>query len=168
MLVSTVSFDGPALNWFRSQEERDKFTSWTNLKERMLVRFRSSKDRTISAQFLRIKQESTMEEYRNLFDKLVAPLSDLPERLVEDTFMNGLVPWIRAEVAFCRPKSLAKMMEVAQLVENREILRREANLNRYSGRKNSVQASGGVIKLPLIVLLEKLREIPHFLLERSP
>ncbi|TYK02775.1 Transposon Ty3-I Gag-Pol polyprotein [Cucumis melo var. makuwa] len=114
----------------RSQEEREKFTSWTNLKERMLVRFRSSKDRTISAQFLRIKQESTMEEYRNLFDKLVAPLSDLLERLVEDTFMNGLVPWIRAEVAFCRPKSLAKMMEVAQLVENREILRREANLNR--------------------------------------
>ena len=134
----------------------------------MLVRFRSSKDGTICAQFLRIKQESTAEEYRNLFDKLVAPLSDLQERVVEDTFMNGLLPLIRAEVAFCRPKSLAKMMEVAQLVENREILRREANLNRYSGRKNSVQASGGVIKLPLIVLLEKLREIPHFLLELSP
>ncbi|KAA0045301.1 transposon Tf2-1 polyprotein isoform X1 [Cucumis melo var. makuwa] len=35
MLVSIVSFDGPVLNWFRSQEERDKFTSWTNLKERL-------------------------------------------------------------------------------------------------------------------------------------
>ncbi|KAA0056333.1 transposon Tf2-1 polyprotein isoform X1 [Cucumis melo var. makuwa] len=33
MLVSTVSFDGPALNWYRSQEERDKFTSWSNMKE---------------------------------------------------------------------------------------------------------------------------------------
>ncbi|KAA0034862.1 Transposon Tf2-9 polyprotein [Cucumis melo var. makuwa] len=82
------------------------------------------------------------EEYRNLFDKLVAPLSDLPERVVEDTFMNGLLPWIRAEVAFCRPKSLAKMMEVAKLVENKEIFRREANLNGYSDRKNSVQAFG--------------------------
>ncbi|KAA0057627.1 ty3-gypsy retrotransposon protein [Cucumis melo var. makuwa] len=57
--------------------------------------------------------------------------------------MNGLLPWMKAEVAFCRPKSLAEMMEVAQLVENREILRREANLNGYSGRKSSVQASGG-------------------------
>ncbi|XP_050942545.1 uncharacterized protein LOC127149990 [Cucumis melo] len=27
MLVSTISFDGPALNWYRSQEERDKFLS---------------------------------------------------------------------------------------------------------------------------------------------
>ena len=56
--------------------------------------------------------------------------------------MNGLLPWIRAEVAFCRPKSLAKMMEVAKLVENKEIFRREANLNGYSDRKNSVQAFG--------------------------
>ncbi|KAA0045155.1 Transposon Tf2-9 polyprotein [Cucumis melo var. makuwa] len=35
------------------------------------------------------------------------------------------------------------MMEVAQLVENREILRREANLNGFFGGKNTVQASGG-------------------------
>ncbi|KAL0534102.1 hypothetical protein IC582_028383 [Cucumis melo] len=57
--------------------------------------------------------------------------------------MNGLLPWIRAEVAFCRPKSLAKMMEVAQLVENRESFRREANLNGHSDRKNFVQTLGG-------------------------
>ncbi|KAL0556619.1 hypothetical protein IC582_005133 [Cucumis melo] len=141
MLVSTVSFDGPALNWYRSQEERDKFTSWMNLKERLLVRFRSSKDGTICGKFLRIKQESTAQEYRNLFDKMVAPLPDLQERVVEDTFMNGLLPWIRPEVAFCRSKGLAEMMEVAQLVENKEILRNEANLNRFSGEKNSVQAT---------------------------
>ena len=34
------------------------------------------------------------------------------------------------------------MMEVAQLVENREILRNEANLNGFSSGKNSVPASG--------------------------
>ncbi|KAA0043238.1 transposon Tf2-1 polyprotein isoform X1 [Cucumis melo var. makuwa] len=142
MLVSTVSFNGPALNWYRSQEERDKFTSWANLKERLSVRFRSSKDGTIYGQFLRIKQESTVEEYRNLLDKLIAPLSDLQERVVEDTFMNGLLPCIRAEVAFCRPKGRAEIIEVSQLVENREILRNEANLNRFSGGKNSVQTTG--------------------------
>ena len=43
MLVSTISFGGHALNWYRSQEEREKFISWSNLKERLLVRFRSSK-----------------------------------------------------------------------------------------------------------------------------
>ncbi|KAA0041878.1 transposon Tf2-1 polyprotein isoform X1 [Cucumis melo var. makuwa] len=111
--------------------------SWMNLKERPLVRFRSSRDGTILGKFLQIKQENTVEEYRNLFDKLVAPLSDVQEEVVEDTFMNGLIPWIRAEVAFCRPKGLVEMMQVAQLVENRELIRNEANLKSLMSGKYS-------------------------------
>ncbi|KAA0047682.1 ty3-gypsy retroelement transposase [Cucumis melo var. makuwa] len=91
--------------------------------------------------FLQIKQKTTVEEYRNLFDKLVAPLSDLQERVVEETFMNGLFPWIKAEVAFCRPKGLAEMMKIAQVVENREIIKGEANLSGFSGGKYAPQAS---------------------------
>ncbi|KAA0066460.1 uncharacterized protein E6C27_scaffold21G005610 [Cucumis melo var. makuwa] len=139
MLVSTISFDGPTLNWYRSQEERDKFLSWGNLKERLLIRFRSSLDGTVLGKFLRIQQESSVEEYRNLFDKLVAPLSDIPEKVVEDTFMNGLLPWIRAEVFCGRPKGLAEMMQIAQLVENKEFAQNEAKLNGYSCGKYNPQ-----------------------------
>ncbi|KAA0047644.1 Ty3/gypsy retrotransposon protein [Cucumis melo var. makuwa] len=49
---------------------------------------RSSRDGTVLGRFLRAKQESTVDDYRNLFDKLVAPLSDVPDPVVEDTFMN--------------------------------------------------------------------------------
>ncbi|KAL0542645.1 hypothetical protein IC582_008834 [Cucumis melo] len=146
MLVSTISFDGPALNWYRSQEERNKFVSWSNMKERLLIRFRSSKDGTIGGQFLRIKQEGSVEEYINLFDKMVAPVNDLPEWVIEDTFMNGLLPWVRSEVVFCRPKGLAEMMEAAQMVENRELVRMEAKMSGYSGGKLTSQtASNGRI-----------------------
>lgn len=62
----------------------------------------------------------TVEEYRNLFDKWVAPLSDLSEKVVEETFMPGLKPWIQAEMDFCEPKGLAQMMRIAQKVENKE------------------------------------------------
>ncbi|TYK16772.1 Transposon Ty3-G Gag-Pol polyprotein [Cucumis melo var. makuwa] len=141
MLVSTICFDGPALNWYRSQEEREKFVSWTNLKERLMVRFQSTREGTVCGRFLRILQETTVEEYRNRFDKLVAPLSDLEDRVVEETFMTGLFPWIRAEVILCRPKGLAEMMLTAQLVEDREILRNAANLNSYIGGKQSATLS---------------------------
>ncbi|KAA0050629.1 transposon Tf2-1 polyprotein isoform X1 [Cucumis melo var. makuwa] len=127
--------------FFTPKEEREKFLSWSNLKERLLVRFRSSRDGTVLGKFLRVKQETTVDEYRNLFDKLVAPLSDVPDSVVEDTFMNGLFPWIRAEVVFCRPKGLAEMMEVAQLVENRELIRNEANLNGFAGGKYPPQST---------------------------
>ncbi|KAA0053433.1 ty3-gypsy retrotransposon protein [Cucumis melo var. makuwa] len=75
------------------------------------------------------------------FAPKVAPLSDVPDSIVEDTFMNGLFPRIRAEVVFCRPKGLAEMMEVAQLVENRELIRNEANLNGFAGGKYPPQST---------------------------
>ncbi|TYK22245.1 ty3-gypsy retrotransposon protein [Cucumis melo var. makuwa] len=92
---------------------------------------RSSRDGTTLGKFLRIKQETTVEEYRNPFNKLVAPVSDVQEKVVEDTFMNGLL----AELAFYRPKGLAKMMQVARLVKNKELIRKEASLNGFSGGK---------------------------------
>ena len=119
MTVATINFEGPVLNWYRSQEERDKFIDWANLKERLLVRFRSTREGSLYGRFLRIQQTTTVEEYRNLFDKLVAPLSDLPEKVVEETFMSGLKPWIQAEMDFCEPKGLSQMMRIAQKVENR-------------------------------------------------
>ena len=49
--------------------------------------------------------------------------------------MGGLLPWIKAEVEFCRSVGLSQMMKYAQMVGNREIMRREANLLCYSGTK---------------------------------
>ena len=72
--------------------------------ERLLVRFRSSREGSLYRRFLRIQQTTTMDEYQNLFDKWVAPLSDLLEKVVEETFMSGLKLWIQAEMDFCEPK----------------------------------------------------------------
>lgn len=85
------------------------------MKERLLIRFRSAREGSICSCFLQIKQESTIEEYRNLFDKLVAPLSDLQGRVVDETFMNGLLSWIKAEVEFCRLKGLEQMMQIIHI-----------------------------------------------------
>ena len=32
MIVYVISFDGLALDWYRSQEEREKFKDWADLK----------------------------------------------------------------------------------------------------------------------------------------
>ena len=88
---------------------------------------------------------TAVKEYRNLFDKLVAPLSDLPEKVVEETSMSGLKPWIQAEIDLCESKGLSQMMRIAHKVENREGIRREANLPGYSGGK--LNSSGSSIKV---------------------
>ena len=67
----------------------------------------------------------------------MAPLTDLPEKVVEETFVSGLKPWIQAEMDFCESKGLAHMMKMAQKIENREDIRREENLPGYSGGKTT-------------------------------
>lgn len=86
LTVTVINFEGAALDWYRVIEEHDPFHGWNDLKLRLLVRFRSSKIRSVCGQFLAIRQESTVEEYRNRFDKLVAPLPQLPVEVLENTF----------------------------------------------------------------------------------
>ncbi|KAA0061684.1 transposon Tf2-1 polyprotein isoform X1 [Cucumis melo var. makuwa] len=37
LTVAVISFDGPALDFYRSQEEREAFKGWDDLKQKMLV-----------------------------------------------------------------------------------------------------------------------------------
>lgn len=98
IVVAVISFDGTALDWCQSQEEQDPFKDWQDLKQRLMIRFRSVSEGSIYRKFLAIRQEITVEEYRNLFDKLVVSLPQLPKEVLEETFMNGPSPWIKAEV----------------------------------------------------------------------
>ncbi|KAA0051026.1 transposon Tf2-1 polyprotein isoform X1 [Cucumis melo var. makuwa] len=43
LTVVVISFDRAALDWYQSQKEREPFVNWSNLKQRLLVRFRSKK-----------------------------------------------------------------------------------------------------------------------------
>ena len=101
-----------------------------------MKQFRSIRERSIHGRFFAIKQTSTVNEYRNLFDRLVVPLTDLSNKVLEETFMNGLFPWIRAKVEYSEPVRLPQMMCLAQKAEVRELIKREANLYDYSGGKN--------------------------------
>ncbi|KAA0063300.1 Ty3/gypsy retrotransposon protein [Cucumis melo var. makuwa] len=129
LTVAVISFDGPALDWYRSQEEREAFKGWQDLKQKMLVRFRSICDGTLVGRFLTIKQETTVEEYRNRFDKYLAPVAFLQPVVLEETFMNGLSPWLKSEVETWEPVGLAQMMKMALKIENREMVRKECGLS---------------------------------------
>lgn len=122
-----------ALDWHRA-EEQDSFPDWKTLKKRLLQRFRLAKQGMICGQLQEMKQETTVEEYINLFDKLVAPFLQSDE-VLENTFMNWLVPWVKADVKCWEPVGLINMMKVAQLLENWEIVRSKACLSPINNKK---------------------------------
>ncbi|TYK11117.1 transposon Tf2-1 polyprotein isoform X1 [Cucumis melo var. makuwa] len=124
LTVVVISFDGSALDWYRSNDELEAFKNWDDLKQRILVRFRTIQDGTLGGKFFSIKQETTVEEYRNIFDKLLAPLAFLQTMVLEETFMNGFSPWLKTEVDTLDTVGFAQMMKLALKIENREMVRR--------------------------------------------
>ncbi|TYK09954.1 Ty3/gypsy retrotransposon protein [Cucumis melo var. makuwa] len=134
MSVAIISFDGLALDWYRSQDERESFKSWDDLKQKMLTRFQTIRDGTLVGRFLTIKWETTVEEYRNRFDKYLAPVAFLQMVVLEGTFMNGLSPWLKTEVDVLEPCGLARMMKLGLKIENRKRVRNECGLISVYGR----------------------------------
>ncbi|KAA0037917.1 ty3-gypsy retrotransposon protein [Cucumis melo var. makuwa] len=117
--IAVVSLEGRGLNWFRWAENRKRFRSWRELKERMYNRFRCRDFGTACARFLAIKQEGTVSEYLQKFEELSAPLPEMAEEVLEGTFTNGLDPRIRKEVFSMRAVGLEDLMEAAQLAEEK-------------------------------------------------
>ena len=108
----------------------------------MLTHFRTIRDGSLVGRFLTIKQESTVEKYRNRFDKYLTPMAFLQTIALEETFMNGLYPWLKTKVSVLEPVGLAQTMKLALKMEHKEMVRREVlDLQYY------ISTGGGEISL---------------------
>ena len=96
--------------------------SWDDFKQRLLLRFCPSQNGTLHEQFLAIRQEGTLAENRRTFELLSAPLHGLSMEVLESTFVKGLRLKVKADLRLMRPHRLAQMMELAQLIEDRNMI----------------------------------------------
>ena len=93
-------------------------------------------------QFLAVRQQGTVAAYRREFEILATPLKGISEEVMESTFMNGLLPEIRAELRLLKPYGLGHLMEMAQRVEDRNLAMRAAREpNGPNGPKSSKMLS---------------------------
>lgn len=94
----------------------------------MLRRFQLSQEGSLCAQFLALRQTTTVKEYRQQFEKLASPLQNVSEEILECNFINGLHTYIRAEVQLLNPVGLDQMMKVVQRVEERNLMMQQGQL----------------------------------------
>lgn len=119
--VSVISFEPDIVDWFCWANKRRRIKSWEELKSRLFSRFRPPQEGTLMARFLALKQDGTVAEFRKKFEIYSAPIPHVAEDVLENSFLNGLKPQIRADVLSRRPIGLEEIMEEAQLVEDRNI-----------------------------------------------
>lgn len=117
--------------------------NWDDFKRRLLMRFRLSQDGTLHEQFLAIRQEGTIAEYRRDFELLLAPLQRLSMEALESTFVKGLRPEVKPELRLMFPNGLGQIMELVQLIEDLNTIVKR--VSEYSGPRinRAFSAQGG-------------------------
>ncbi|XP_022848903.1 uncharacterized protein LOC111371244 [Olea europaea var. sylvestris] len=139
--AAAVCFEGEALAWYQWEDGRQTFQRWEDLKAALLLRFRPSQEGTNLEKFLALRQEGTVRDYGRMFEVLAAPLTTVPEDILEGNFINGLKPLIRAEVRLLKPRGLDLIMELAQRVEDRNELVRQAQGSYGPGKMRNTSYS---------------------------
>ncbi|KAF4360325.1 hypothetical protein F8388_005737 [Cannabis sativa] len=120
-----ISFSGDALLWYQYESNKRTIHSWEEMKQLLLRHFCDSHEVTLYDQFLTIRQEGTVSEYKKQFIKLLAPLKTVDPVVHLSTFMNGLLPSLKAELRIHRPRNLEEAMEIVQDIEDKNKLTRQ-------------------------------------------
>ena len=115
-----VCMEGKALAWYNWEEGHHQFNGWEEFKERLLLRFRSSQEGNLHEQLMSLLQTSTVQENRQQFEMLSAPLQELPPSMLEAAFVNGLRLDIQEELQQLDPSGLLGKMRAAQRIEEKQ------------------------------------------------
>ncbi|XP_010533307.1 PREDICTED: uncharacterized protein LOC104809111 [Tarenaya hassleriana] len=113
MRYATISLEGQALQWFSLQQRHKPFRGWSDLKQRITIRFGE------------------------------AQVSNVSEEVVESAFRGGLQTEIREMVEVLKPQTLDKTIELALRLEGRSICSggkshgKENRFPRYNSNSNS-------------------------------
>ena len=125
ILVSSLSFDGPALNWFIVTERLRPFDDWEDFKSQLLDRFGPLE--SAMSRLLALKQVGSVGEYLTQFEEIASELpkgKDRHEMFLEGVFVNGLREEIKDMLPLFQPKGFDEIIAQARRLENSRFLER--------------------------------------------
>lgn len=118
--LAQLCMDGPTIHFFKAIADEDEHLTWASLKEALLERYVSIGEGSVFEQLSALRQEGSVDEYIQAFEKLVAQVARLPDEQYMGYFIHGLREGIRGRVHSMKalgPISRARLMNLARAVE---------------------------------------------------
>ncbi|XP_073225764.1 uncharacterized protein [Cicer arietinum] len=119
MQATMVAFDGRALSWYQWRERCNLSPTWESFKIVVVRRFQPSMIPNPYELLLSLKQEKSVDEYVEEFEKYVGALKVIDQDFVKGIFLNGLKEEIRVEVRLYELKTLTEVIQKAILIEQK-------------------------------------------------
>ncbi|CAH9105249.1 unnamed protein product [Cuscuta epithymum] len=140
-----IAMEERALNWFQWWEEKTKERSWECFKTALVRRFQPELVQNPFGPMLSIKQTGRVMEYREQFELVVAPLRNTDEEMLKGIFINGLIEEVKAELKLYPSTSLSELMDLAQLLEEKNTAMR-SGIHKEDDKKYSKEQGGTMFR----------------------
>ena len=117
VLLASFHMEGKALVWFQDIEVAGGISSWEGFVRALQTRFGSSPYEDPMEALIRLKQTSTVEDYKSQFEALSNQLRGLAESYKLSCFLSGLREDIRFMVRMLNPSNLHIAFGLAKMQE---------------------------------------------------
>ncbi|CAH9138406.1 unnamed protein product [Cuscuta epithymum] len=117
--AAVVAMEGRAINWFIWWEHQIERRNWETLKTSIIRRFQPDLIQNPYGPMLSLKQTGTVQEFRDEFEMVITPQINIDAEILKGIFINGLKVEIKAELKMHNSSSLAEVMDMAILIENK-------------------------------------------------
>lgn len=87
--AAVVSLEGKVLSWFQWMEARNPIRTWKDFKVEVTERFYCKQMGDEYEQLMALKQEGSVQEYREQFEAMTAPLENAPEEVLGELSCTG-------------------------------------------------------------------------------
>jgi len=114
-----VSLEGRALAWFQIYEKTDSVSTWLDISTALQMHFGPSQFENPCEKLLKLKQNSSVKSYFDVFNELAARTYGMDDTLLLDCFVGGLHPELKREVKSRSPASLMQVVSLAKLFEDK-------------------------------------------------
>lgn len=82
-----------------------------NLKQQLLLHFRSSPVGSVLEEMLFVTQTTTVRDYRHPWELLASRVPDVPDHVLEGSFVRGLKESVKATLLILQPVGLSNIMD---------------------------------------------------------
>ena len=122
MYASKIAMEGNALPWFCWWEENATFYFWANFKKATIKRFQLELVQNPFETLLGIRQAGSIKDFQDKFEMYSSLLKVTERRYLLALFLNGLKDEVSAKLKLQSFHTLDELMDLAELVENRNQL----------------------------------------------
>jgi len=129
--IATLYLETNQLVWYQWIFSHKRIVTWTIFMEEMVAHYEDTKSNTFFSQLINLKQNGSMMEHIEDFQKLNIRVKDIPEEHRIDVFIGTLNDNIQHEVRLWEPNSLDKAFRLARKMESKIMATRKPSTHNY-------------------------------------